>query len=386
MEMKPMPNKHTPKKLAWVNWALHFSDSRPRRWCSTAVSATQIRIAPSQNASAPRQLKTSLKVSLFDSVRSLSMRPPSTLNQLIRESSYPNAIKDLLDSPFKVEFSSLGFASLELHLVPFGGADSDHGDFLLTQPKSILPLFATLLALFCRVFRIPLSWRKCTLGPMVDWIGWRFNFFNGLVSLHPDKQKLIAQMEELLNHRHCSSKQLERFTGSRCGLLSCFFPFRPCCTCCSQTCTLVLPPTIVSAQDTMISPSSVPLTVCRASSRRGGKMETGNLGQGTGDRKWGAGNWGQQTSDRELGTGELGAGNWDRELGQGTGNWGQGTGAGTGGQGTGGSKLGTGNLDRELEAANWTGNFEMILHLWCSAWWLEPIQHWVVGTTGMSHG
>ena len=348
MEMKPMPNKHTPKKLAWVNWALHFSDSRPRQWCSTAVSATQIRIAPSQNASAPRQLKTSLKVSLFDSVRSLSMRPPSTLNQLIRESSYPNAIKDLLDSPFKVEFSSLGFASLELHLVPFGGADSDHGDFLLTQPKSILPLFATLLALFCRVFRIPLSWRKCTLGPMVDWIGWRFNFFNGLVSLHPDKQKLIAQMEELLNHRHCSSKQLERFTGSRCGSLSCFFPFRPCCTGCSQTCTLVLPPTIVSAQDTMISPSSVPLTVCRASSRRGGKMETGNLGQGTGDKKWGQG-----TGGSKLRTGNLGQGNWGQ--GTGTGNLGR-------GQGTGGRELGQGLAGRELGAANWgqgtwTGNW-----------------------------
>ena len=100
-------------------------------------------------------------------------------------------------------------------------------DFLLTQPKSILPLFATLLALFCRVFRIPLSWKKCTLGPMVDWIGWRFNFFNGLVSIHPDKQsKLIAQIEELLNHRHCSSKQLERFTGLALWITQLFLPFR----------------------------------------------------------------------------------------------------------------------------------------------------------------
>ena len=100
-------------------------------------------------------------------------------------------------------------------------------DFLLTQPKSILPLFAALLALFCRVFRIPLSWKKCTLGPMVDWIGWRFNFFNGLVSIHPDKQsKLIAQIEELLNHRHCSSKQLERFTGLALWITQLFLPFR----------------------------------------------------------------------------------------------------------------------------------------------------------------
>ena len=37
-------------------------------------------------------------------------------------------------------------------------------DFLLTQSQTVLPVFATLLAIFCRVFRIPLSWRKCTLG------------------------------------------------------------------------------------------------------------------------------------------------------------------------------------------------------------------------------
>ena len=75
-------------------------------------------------------------------------------------------------------------------------------DFLLTQPKHVLPLFAALLAIFCRVFRLPLSWHKCTLGPMVDWIGWRFNFFNGIASLRPDKQdKLITQIEELLKHR-----------------------------------------------------------------------------------------------------------------------------------------------------------------------------------------
>ena len=40
--------------------------------------------------------------------------------------------------------------------------------------------------------------------------------------------------------------------------------------------------------------------LCRASSRGGSKMGTGNLGQGTGDREVGAGNW-----DREVGR-ELG--------------------------------------------------------------------------------
>ena len=100
-------------------------------------------------------------------------------------------------------------------------------DFLLTQAKQVLPLFATLLAIFCQVFRTPLSWRKCTLGPMIDWVGWRFNFFNGLVSLHPDKQdKLISLINELLAHRHCTCKQLEKFTGLALCVTHLFLPFR----------------------------------------------------------------------------------------------------------------------------------------------------------------
>ena len=100
-------------------------------------------------------------------------------------------------------------------------------DFLLTQSQTVLPVFATVLAIFCRVFRIPLSWRKCTLGPMVDWIGWRFNFYNGIVSLHPAKQdKLIAQIEELLKHRQCTCKQQEKFTGLALWVTHLLPPFR----------------------------------------------------------------------------------------------------------------------------------------------------------------
>ena len=100
-------------------------------------------------------------------------------------------------------------------------------DFLLTQSQAVLPVFAILLAIFCRVFRIPLSWRKCTLGPLIDWIGWRFNFYNGIVSLHPAKQdKLIAHIEELLKHRQCTSKQLEKFTGLALWVTHLFPPFR----------------------------------------------------------------------------------------------------------------------------------------------------------------
>ena len=79
----------------------------------------------------------------------------------------------------------------------------------------------------------------------------------------------------------------------------------------------------------------------------GSKLETGNLGQESGDRElgagnWGAGNWGQQTGQ---GTG---AGSWDREL---AGTWGQQTGDRE--LGTGNWGQGTGTGDRELGAGNW---------------------------------
>ena len=64
-------------------------------------------------------------------------------------------------------------------------------------------------------------------GPLVDWIGWHFNFFNGVVSLHPDKQaKLISQIEDLLKHRQCTCKQLEKFTGLALWVTHLFLPFR----------------------------------------------------------------------------------------------------------------------------------------------------------------
>ena len=107
---------------------------------------------------------------------------------------------------------------------------------MLTQSQTVLSVFATVLAIFCRVFRIPLSWRECTLGPMVDWIGWRFNFHNGIVSLHPAKQdKLIAQIEELLKHRQCTSKQLDKFTGLALWVTHLFPPFRALLHSCPAT-------------------------------------------------------------------------------------------------------------------------------------------------------
>ena len=100
-------------------------------------------------------------------------------------------------------------------------------DFLLTLPAEVLPLYATLLAIFARVFKIPLSWRKCTMGSEVDWIGWRFNFTTGVASLHPEKHaKLLDQISQLLSHSKCTKKQLEKFPGLALWVTQLFLPMR----------------------------------------------------------------------------------------------------------------------------------------------------------------
>ena len=122
----------------------------------------------------------------------------------------------------------------------------------------------------------------------------------------------------------------------------------------------------------------------RQSSGTGGsKLETGNLGQGSGEKELGGrelgGNWRAGTGGSKLGTGNLGQGTGDRELGAGTG-------------GTGGSKLGTGNLgqgrtwgqqtgDRELGTGNWgqgtgTGDRELGAGNWALLCVVESVFCW----------
>lgn len=78
-------------------------------------------------------------------------------------------------------------------------------DFLLTQNCDILPVSAVMISMLCLILKVPISWKICTLGPQVVWIGWRFDLSEGLVSLHPNqRQKLLQLIDDLLKHRKVS--------------------------------------------------------------------------------------------------------------------------------------------------------------------------------------
>ena len=87
-------------------------------------------------------------------------------------------------------------------------------DFLISMPQSMAALQATYLVLLCQLFHIPVSWKKCWLGPHQTWIGWSFDFNAGLVSLHQDKcTKLLQMIHYMLLHPTMKKKALEKFIG-----------------------------------------------------------------------------------------------------------------------------------------------------------------------------
>ena len=87
-------------------------------------------------------------------------------------------------------------------------------DYLLTSLAKLLPLQATILVILCRLFHIPISWTKCTLGPRQTWIGWQFDFNAGLIFLHKAKQqKLLRMIAEIRKHSKVKKKTIEKFLG-----------------------------------------------------------------------------------------------------------------------------------------------------------------------------
>ena len=87
-------------------------------------------------------------------------------------------------------------------------------DFLLTAPKDMLPIFATIMVLACQVFHVPVSWRKTSLGLHQKWIGWWFDFNAGLVFLDTiKKEKVLEMIQHLLNESRLKRRHLERFLG-----------------------------------------------------------------------------------------------------------------------------------------------------------------------------
>ena len=98
-------------------------------------------------------------------------------------------------------------------------------DFVFVQDAKVLPLSAAFLVLFFRAINLPISWKKCEISHTITWIGWKFNFYSGLVSIHPDKQKKLMELiNSLLNHNRVPLKVIQKSCGS-CNVAHTTFPF-----------------------------------------------------------------------------------------------------------------------------------------------------------------
>ena len=87
-------------------------------------------------------------------------------------------------------------------------------DLILFQDAKMMPVTASLIVIFCQLCRIPISWRKCELGPSIRWIGWDWNLSVGYVSLPLTKLDKIKSLIQKLSHSdRTSRKTLEQFLG-----------------------------------------------------------------------------------------------------------------------------------------------------------------------------
>ena len=87
-------------------------------------------------------------------------------------------------------------------------------DYLMVQRMDILPISAALIALMVQAFGLPISWRKADLHREVNWIGWTFNFSNGMIKLQSSKrEKMLKLIKELLQHPKTIRKTIEKFVG-----------------------------------------------------------------------------------------------------------------------------------------------------------------------------
>ena len=71
-----------------------------------------------------------------------------------------------------------------------------------------------MIAILCILLQLPISWKKCELGPTIVWIGWEFHLQAGFIVLPaPKKEKILQLLHRLLSSSHCSKKTLEKFLG-----------------------------------------------------------------------------------------------------------------------------------------------------------------------------
>ena len=87
-------------------------------------------------------------------------------------------------------------------------------DFLFSQNWKVLPLSSTFICIFFQLMKLPISWKKSVIPKELQWIGWRFNFSAGLVSLDPTKRKkLINLIEAISGKTYIHKRDIERFLG-----------------------------------------------------------------------------------------------------------------------------------------------------------------------------
>ncbi|CAL1163343.1 unnamed protein product [Cladocopium goreaui] len=87
-------------------------------------------------------------------------------------------------------------------------------DFLFFMEANMMPLSATLLCIFCHLLEIPISWKKTAMHSSIDYIGWKFNFNAGIVTIPIEKiLKLRGYIEHLVSQPRTTRKSLEKLIG-----------------------------------------------------------------------------------------------------------------------------------------------------------------------------
>ena len=87
-------------------------------------------------------------------------------------------------------------------------------DFFMFQCAKMLPVSACMICALNILCHVPISWKKCEIGPCIRWIGWLFDVRTGIVYIPADKQEKLHQLvQKLLQSSQQSRKTLEKFLG-----------------------------------------------------------------------------------------------------------------------------------------------------------------------------
>ena len=87
-------------------------------------------------------------------------------------------------------------------------------DFLFFMEANMMPLSASMLCIFCQLLGIPISWKKTAMSSAIDYIGCRFDFTVGIVTIPLEKiRKLRGYIDHLISQPRTSRKSLEKLIG-----------------------------------------------------------------------------------------------------------------------------------------------------------------------------